>query len=215
MSKTDTTKILEKRLYSTVIKRGVYGTFEVTLGWYGRERVDFITYDYKHIIRCYEIKASVADFHSSAKKSFVGHYNYYVMPFDVYDKVKDEIPDYIGVYSALTDASENKPSYEIDGKIYWKQLTLLKRPKKQELGIEKDIIMASIIRCLHRDAEKYNNLSQDLQRVEQIRKDCDLKIRKAEKEKDYFKKEYRSILSDIRNIYGNDFYNDFIRKRIN
>jgi len=47
---------------------------------------------------CYEIKSSVEDFHSKNGHNFIGDYNYYVMPEDVYEKVKEEIPWNIGVF---------------------------------------------------------------------------------------------------------------------
>lgn len=47
---------------------------------------------------CYEIKSSVEDFHSKNGHNFIGDYNYYVMPAEVFEKVKNEIPGYIGVY---------------------------------------------------------------------------------------------------------------------
>lgn len=47
---------------------------------------------------CYEIKSSVDDFHSKNGHNFIGDYNYYVMPEDVYEKVKKEIPWGIGVF---------------------------------------------------------------------------------------------------------------------
>ena len=46
---------------------------------------------------CYEIKSSVEDFHSKNGHNMIGDYNYYVMPKDVYDKVKDNIPWGAGV----------------------------------------------------------------------------------------------------------------------
>lgn len=47
---------------------------------------------------CYEVKSSVEDFHSKNGHNFIGDYNYYVMPEEVYDKVKDEIPCGVGVF---------------------------------------------------------------------------------------------------------------------
>ena len=41
---------------------------------------------------CYEVKSSVEDFHSKNGHNFIGEFNYYVMPEDVYEKVKNEIP---------------------------------------------------------------------------------------------------------------------------
>ncbi len=52
---------------------------------------------------CYEIKSSVEDFHSKNGHNFIGDYNYYVMPKDVYDAVKDEIPFRVGVYVPADD----------------------------------------------------------------------------------------------------------------
>lgn len=49
---------------------------------------------------CYEIKSSVEDFHSKNGHNFIGDYNYYVMPAEVFEKVKNEIPGYIGVYTS-------------------------------------------------------------------------------------------------------------------
>lgn len=46
---------------------------------------------------CYEVKSSVEDFHSKNGHNFIGDFNYYVMPEEVYEKVKDEIPYGVGV----------------------------------------------------------------------------------------------------------------------
>lgn len=47
---------------------------------------------------CYEVKSSVEDFHSKNGHNFIGDFNYYIMPHDVYLKVQEEIPYNIGVY---------------------------------------------------------------------------------------------------------------------
>lgn len=47
---------------------------------------------------CFEVKSSVEDFHSKNGHNFLGDFNYYVMPEEVYKKVKNEIPYRIGVY---------------------------------------------------------------------------------------------------------------------
>lgn len=46
---------------------------------------------------CYEIKSSVEDFHSKNGHNFIGDFNYYVMPEEVFQAVKDQIPYYVGV----------------------------------------------------------------------------------------------------------------------
>lgn len=47
---------------------------------------------------CYEVKSSVEDFHSKNGHNSIGDYNYYVMPEDVYEKIKNEIPFGVGVF---------------------------------------------------------------------------------------------------------------------
>lgn len=96
--KTSETIALEKAIRAATQKTGVFGCFEVTIGFFGDERVDYMTYDTKGIFRCYEIKVTKADFHSNAAKSFVGHYNYYVLTTELYSQIQDEIPDHVGVY---------------------------------------------------------------------------------------------------------------------
>src|SRR5690606_41305998 len=102
---------------------GVFGCFEVTIGWWGKERVDYITYDTKGIWRCYEIKVSKSDFYSKAKKTFVGHFNYYVMPDDLYEQVKDDIPNHIGVHNGFR---------------------VIKNPKKQKLKVNEQVLKDSL-----------------------------------------------------------------------
>lgn len=46
---------------------------------------------------CYEIKSSVEDFHSKNGHNFIGDLNYYVMPMDVFETIKGQIPYNIGV----------------------------------------------------------------------------------------------------------------------
>lgn len=46
---------------------------------------------------CFEVKSSVDDFHSKNGHNFIGDFNYYVMPEDVYATVRNEIPYGVGV----------------------------------------------------------------------------------------------------------------------
>lgn len=114
----------------------MFACFEVTIGWSGDERVDYITYDTKGIWRCYEIKVSKADFHSKAKKTFLGHFNYYVMPNELYDEVKEEIPAHIGVHNGIY---------------------CIKNAKRQDLSIDEQVLKNSMIRSLSRENEKFIN----------------------------------------------------------
>ena len=45
----------------------------------------------------YEIKSSVEDFKSLNGHNFIADYNYYVMPTDIYEAVKDAVPYGVGV----------------------------------------------------------------------------------------------------------------------
>lgn len=133
MAKSKETLALERQIWYATKKIGVFGCFEVTIGFRGRERVDYITYDTKGIWRCYEIKVSKSDFYSKAKLSFVGHYNYFVLTKELYEQVKHDIPAHVGVY--------------VGG-------SCVKKPKKQKLGATEKVLKDSMIRSLSREAEK-------------------------------------------------------------
>lgn len=47
---------------------------------------------------CYEVKSCIEDFNSKNGHNFVGDYNYYVMPKDVYEAVCHKIPYGVGVF---------------------------------------------------------------------------------------------------------------------
>ena len=100
MAKTAETVSQERRIYFATQKLGVFGCHEVTIGFGagGTERVDYMTVDTKGTFRCYEIKVTKADFRSKAAATFVGHFNYYVMPEALFEEVKAEIPAHIGAY---------------------------------------------------------------------------------------------------------------------
>lgn len=136
MAKTSVTKELERAISVATSKIGTFGCCEVTIGPYGDERVDYMTVDAKGIWRCFEIKCSVSDFHSKAKKTFVGHYNYFVLTDELYEKVKDEIPKHIGVYVGS------------------KYVRCIKKARKRSLKVENEVLTMSMIRSLARDANK-------------------------------------------------------------
>lgn len=141
-----TTKELEDILYFSLWKQGTYMCFEVAMpNPSGRimkslERVDMLSYETKGIWRFYELKVSKSDFHSKHKVTFLGHYNYYVMPFDLYNEVQDEIPDWVGVYAAHEGGRE---------------VHCVKRPKKQELKVDPESLMFNFMQALSRENTKY------------------------------------------------------------
>lgn len=122
MAKTELTKKLELKIFreTGAAGAGIYGAFEVCFGaGYGDEYVDYVTMSSTGEIRCYEIKITKSDFHSKAKLSFYGDYNYLVMPEDLYNEVKSEIKNLdnrLGVYTY-------KDGY----------LTLTRKPKKKTI----------------------------------------------------------------------------------
>jgi hypothetical protein len=139
--KTKQTLTLEHDISVATRKMGVFGAFEVTIGWFGRERVDYLTYDTNGIFRAYEIKSSISDFRSHAVLSFVGDYNYYVLTPELYERVKDLVPKHIGVYVGCI---------------------LEKKARRQSLSREKrDILKDSLIRCLCRDRDKSSTEAYD------------------------------------------------------
>ncbi len=163
--KTDKTLELERKIYTNTKKQGVFGCFEVTIGWWGKERVDYLTYDTKGIWRCYEIKTSKSDFNSKSSHTFVGHYNYYVMPEDLYEVVKEDIPSHVGVY---TESNYCR-----------------KRAKKRDLGVDPQVLKDSMIRSLSRETEKKFR-SGDSYIVESLER----RIKSLEHERDKFRRKY-------------------------
>ena len=154
MAKTELTKNVEKALWESTSKMGVYGCFEVKIGHPKARRfltekeefVDYMTYSTDGTIRCYEIKTSEEDAKSKAALSFLGHYNYLVMPAELYQAVKDE--------SWLRTLSFNGAVGIIvcdDGK-----LETVKKPKKNtiSLGVQ-TLLVESLTRSLSREADRY------------------------------------------------------------
>lgn len=142
----------------------------MTIGWFGDERVDYITYDTKGIFRCYEIKVSKSDFYSKAKKTFVGHYNYFVMPWDLYEEVKKDIPSHIGVYVSGSS---------------------MKRAKKQELLIDENVLKNSMIRSLSREYQKQydSGVPSTVERMNQ-------RMNRVIKERDMYREKYLELLRE-------------------
>lgn len=163
--KTETTKRLEELLETKFNTRNDFYVFECTIGWYGSEIVDCIKYNCQREITCYEIKQSKQDFHSKCKLTFVGHKNYFVMPYRLYEEVKNEIPLGIGVYVAI-DRLERKQKEEVNefgikNTYVWtepidglKELYCIRPSKSQDLKADKEVILSSMLRSMQRDRER-------------------------------------------------------------
>ncbi len=163
--KTQKTKDLEKLLENKFNPRNDFYVFECTIGWYGSEIVDCIKYNCQREISCYEIKQSVQDFHSKNKLTFVGNKNYFVMPYELYEKVKNEIPYEIGCYVAIDHIEQKEEvttnEYGITNKKHWgefingfKELYCIKSAQRLDLKADKEVILSSMLRCMQRDLNR-------------------------------------------------------------
>lgn len=90
---------------------------------------------------CYEVKSSIEDFHSKNGHNFIGEFNYYVMPEEVYEKVKNEIPYYIGVY--IPDG--------ISYRGQWYNLKSIKKGKKRDRSRPMAEMLLMMFRSAARD----------------------------------------------------------------
>jgi hypothetical protein len=175
VAKTEETQKLERDIGIATKKMGVFGCYEVTIGWFGDERVDYMTYDTKGTFRCYEIKVSKPDFYSKSKKTFVGHFNYFVLTNALYEEVKHDIPNHIGVYVGQS---------------------CVKRPKRQELLVDEKVLKDSLIRSLSRDVEKLLK-SHDPNYVNRMNRLFEQERR--------VKEQYQKRLNDIQNMLFRKF----------
>lgn len=92
---------------------------------------------------CYEVKSSVEDFHSKNGHNFLGDYNYYVMPEEVYERIKNEIPYNVGVFVP-------------DGKHYsgeWYDLKSVKKARRKDRARPVSEILLMMFRSARRDVQ--------------------------------------------------------------
>ena len=178
MAKSKLTKKLECMLESKFDSRSDFYVFECTYGWVGNEIVDCVMYNTDRTVHCYELKQSVSDFHSKATLSFFGHKNYFVMPYSLYEKVKDEIPNDIGCYVLCkrtpTETKETN-EYGITRTTYSSkiedgdaELFCIKTAKKVELKCDREILLSSMLRSVSnntnmmvRDHYKHNQITDE------------------------------------------------------
>ena len=159
MPKTKITVGIETALNNMCRSKRLYGCEEVTIGFpnngHGNEIVDFMTMDSKGILRCYEIKVSLSDLKSKAKKSWFGNYNYLVITDNLFHKVYDwsiYIPDHIGVmvYSG-------------------NEICCKRRPIKKELSsLDQLMIKEGLIRSLTWKMWKYRDAA-DMEKVQGLK----------------------------------------------
>ena len=147
MAKTELTRLAENMIYGHTNKMGTFGCFEVTIGWFGKEIVDFITYDTNAEVRCYEIKVSKADFKSEAKKTFIGHFNYFIMPESLYKQLMSEPQS--GLKGWI---NYGVGVYIFDEKFKWECIKKAKRKNVTHSKIAE--ILESMLRSTNREMKK-------------------------------------------------------------
>lgn len=191
MAKRKETLEIEEKLHYMCQKRRWYGCEEVTIGFYnsghGDEIVDFCTMDSKGILRCYEIKVTLTDLKSKAKKSWYGHYNYLFVTAELYGKIHNKldkyIPEHIGV--AIPCASSWSDGVEIR-----------RNPKKQKISEEQQMMLKeSMIRSMYYKMQKYKDAA-DLQKMSALKKE----LRRSEQEKQQCSKNYANVNFVLRTI---------------
>lgn len=160
MSKTNKTRQLEAALWGTSVQQGHFGCFEVTIGWYGQEIVDFITYLSTGEFRCYEIKVSVADFKSKAKLSFHGDYNYYVIPEKLLHELrKNTAREYGSEDLRLFDTQIKNSKIGLITVSESGMLTYLIRAKRKSVNMGmKATLLESMVRSMNREVKKFYTL---------------------------------------------------------
>lgn len=168
MAKRKETLDLENALIKDTREKRIYGCEEITIGFYnnghGNEIADFMTMDSKGIIKCYELKVTLQDLNSNAKKSWYGHYNYLVVSSTLYNTVEDwneYVPKHVGI-------------------IVGTSLSIVKKPTKENIDTDTAIMLKeSMIRSMYWKVDKYKD-AQSLESQKKLKS----KIRKAEQERD-------------------------------
>ena len=163
--KTKLTKQLESTLYQYCLEQGAYAVEEVAMPA-DKGIVDTLSYqqlpDGQIEWRCYELKVTKADFHSKAKLSFIGHYNYFVLPQQLYLEVQSEIPDHIGVliYRAFDQRALELAPQPLRTPGF---LTVAKKAQRQDLQVEQTPLISHFITSLFREVDKAKRVKKGLQ----------------------------------------------------
>ncbi|KRK64930.1 hypothetical protein FC72_GL001780 [Companilactobacillus tucceti DSM 20183] len=167
--KTKLTKNLETTLYQYCLEQDSYVVEEVSMP----DKKGIVdTLSYRQLPngeiewRCFELKITKNDFHSKAKLSFIGNYNYFVLTKELFEEVKEEVkeevPDNIGVliYRAfdqksveLSPQTQRAPGF----------LTIAKKAKYQDLQVDEKYLTSHFIASLFREVDKAKRIEKGLQ----------------------------------------------------
>lgn len=202
MAKRTETLDIENRLYNMCREKRIYGCEEITIGFHnkgqGNEIVDFASMDSKGIVRCYEIKVTLSDLKSKAKKSWYGHYNYLAVTDELYEKIKDHIREYIPDWVGVITPSA----------FSWSAPLTVRIPaKKQELSMEQELmIKESMVRSVTLKMYKYKD-QVDEDKIKELKKEVS-GARKQDSEMNAECISYRRTIGTIESVlwrhYGED-----------
>ena len=139
MTKSARTYELEEVITLATARADRIGCPEVSLDDFGI--VDYISVDVggAHTVRCYELKISKSDFLSDNKKTFIGDFNYYVLPTELYYDVRNLVEDGIGIW--LVDSR---------GRVECKR-----QATRMTCQMSRKRIMGKVLRALNRENLKH------------------------------------------------------------
>jgi len=163
--KTKLTRQLESTLYQYCLEQGAYVVEEVGMPD-DQGIVDTLSYqqlpDGNVEWRCYELKVTKADFHSKAKLSFIGNYNYFVLPQALFEEIQAEIPSHIGVlsYRAFDQRALDLSPQPLRTPGF---LTVVKKAQRQDLQVEQLPLISHFITSLFREVDKAKRVKKGLQ----------------------------------------------------
>jgi hypothetical protein len=116
------------------------------------------------------------------------------MTQELYEEVKDEIAENykgVGVYAGFNSG----------GNVY---VSLVKRPKKQELQVDEDVLKSSMIRSLYREVEK----AYKSNKIEYLA-DLERRNNKLEKDMRQSNRDFKSYQLAIYDELGREKYHEF------
>lgn len=145
-----------------------------------------MTMDSKGVIKCYELKVTLQDLKSDAKKSLYGHYNYLVVSRELYNQISnwnEYIPKHIGI-------------------IVGEGLESRRKAQKCEVTADTEIMLKeSMVRSMYYKMQKYKD-AQSLDKQKRLQS----QIRRLEREKD---NAYDRALKAERIIYEYETYKSY------
>ncbi len=191
--KTTLTQEIEKALYYYCIELGGIVVEEVTMPD-DQGIVDTLACFFKPNAatewRCYELKITKADFFSKAKLSFIGHYNYFVLTEELYEKVQEDIPREIGVLVY-------RPYHQAEDLPAAGTFFIAKKPVKRTLQVEESALTQRFMASLFREVQKAKRMSYGTSyfSTEQLYKE--LRRRLAEKDSLQADNYYQRFIEDV------------------